>query len=286
MRVGIVGTGMLGGAVALRLLGRGHEVSVYNRTPSKTAGAASRGARAAATPAEAADADAVIVAVRDAAAVREVSFGPGGIASGARAGAVVADMSTISPSESRGITAEFAGAGITRIDAPVMGGPDAAASGSLVLMASGDRGAYERCMPALGDVASRSFHLGGPGDACSVKLAMNLQITMIALGLAEGITLVRESGMDPARFLEVLNSTYFATGTSRGKAHRMIGGGQEPTFTLANLGKDIATMLRAAGDAGADLPMARRAGELYAEAAEAGLGGADYTGIIGRYSRA
>ncbi|MDA7952202.1 MAG: NAD(P)-dependent oxidoreductase [Nitrosopumilus sp.] len=280
MRAAIVGTGMLGGAVAIRLLQRGHDVSVYNRTPAGADAAVAAGARRAGTPAGAArGSDVVLVAVRDAAAVRDVAFGESGIAAGA-GGAVVADLSTISPAESREVTARLAGLGVRRIDAPVMGGPDAAAEGRLVVMASGDMGAVDVCEPLLADVSTRVFRLGGPGDACAIKLAMNMQITMLALGLAEGINLVDRSGLDPGLFLEVLNSTYFATGMSRGKAYRMAGGGQDPTFTLANLSKDIETMLRAGREAGAAMPTTASAAGTYAGAVGAGLGGLDYTGII------
>ncbi|RNJ79559.1 MAG: NAD(P)-dependent oxidoreductase [Nitrosopumilus sp. H8] len=280
-RIGIIGTGMLGGAVALRLLDTGHDVTVYNRTPAKTQDAVKKGASQAASPKEVAEnSDLVLVIVRDAKAVRQVSFGDDGLSSGIHDGLVIADMSTISPSESREIAAEFEGMHVKKLDIPVMGGPNVAVTGDLVMMVSGDKKTFERCKGALGDIASRIFFLGGSGDASSVKLAMNLQITMLALGLAEGITLVRESGMDPRLFLEVLNSTYFKTGMSEKKAYRMIDGNHATTFTLANLKKDISTMVRAAESLGVSLPMTKKAEEIYKDAINEGLGGTDYTGII------
>ena len=109
---------------------------------------------------------------------------------------------------------------------------------------------------------------------------MNLQITMLALSLSEGITLLKKANVDPKIFLEVLNSTYFKTGMSQNKAFKMIEGNYNATFTLANLKKDITTMTNAAKDLGIELPMISKAEEIYKNAINEGLGDLDYTGII------
>ncbi|NNL58753.1 MAG: NAD(P)-dependent oxidoreductase, partial [Nitrosopumilus sp.] len=116
--------------------------------------------------------------------------------------------------------------------------------------------------------------------ANSVKLAMNLQITMLALSLAEGITLVKNAGVDPKIFLEILNSTYFKTGMSEKKAFKMIDGKYDTTFTLSNLKKDITTMTNTAKSMGIELPMLKKAEEVYENAIREGFGDIDYTGII------
>ena len=281
MRVGIIGLGMLGSAVAVHLLDVGFDVTAYNRTGAKAAAVGAAGARIAASPMDVArGSDIVITVVRDAGAVRDVSFGSRGIAEGAHEGLVVADMSTIDPAESADMAVRFRKYGIEKIDIPVMGGPNVAVSGDLVMMASGSAEAFRCCRGVLDGIASRVFFLGESGVAHSVKLAMNLQITMLALALAEGITFVRKSGVDPKKFLEVLNSTYFKTGMSEKKAYRMIDGLQDATFTLANLKKDISTMTHAAKSMGMNLPMIARAEEVYGDAVRSGLGEMDYTGII------
>jgi len=118
------------------------------------------------------------------------------------------------------------------------------------------------------------------GVAHSVKLAMNLQITMLALALSEGITLLKKSNVDPKIFLEILNSTYFKTGMSEKKAYKMIEGNYDATFTLANLKKDISTMTNTAKSLNIELPMISKAEEVYENAINEGLGDIDYTGII------
>ena len=279
--VGVVGTGMLGAAVARRLLGCGARVVAYNRTPEKAEQLARGGAAAAPAPADvASECPLVITCVTDAAAVRDVALGPSGIAaSGARP--VVCDMSTITPADSRGIARSLRdGAGIEMLDTPVMGGPGVAARGDLVMMASGNRAAFDAQRGTLELVAGRIFFLGGAGTALSVKLAMNLQIAALAMSISEGIAMTRAASVDPRRFLEVLNSTYFGTGMSQNKAYRMAEGKYDPTFLLRNLRKDLQAVNEAASSAGLELPLASMAEDAYGRAVEAGLGDLDYTGIL------
>jgi len=193
---------------------------------------------------------------------------------------IVADMSTIDPSESKNISKEFLENKIEKLDIPVMGGPNVAISGDLVMMASGNKDSFNQCKKVFDTIANKVFFLGDSGVAHSIKLAMNLQITMLALALSEGITLVKESKVDPKVFLEILNSTYFKTGMSEKKAYKMIDGKYNVTFTLANLKKDINTMMDASKSLGIELPMTKKAQEVYGNAVKEGFGEMDYTGII------
>jgi len=152
--------------------------------------------------------------------------------------------------------------------------------GKLVMMASGPKDSFDQCKTIFEKIANKVFFLGEQGTANSIKLAMNLQITMLALSLSEGITLLKKANVDPKIFLEVLNSTYFKTGMSQNKAFKMIDGNYNATFTLANLKKDITTMTNAAKDLGIELPMISKAEEIYKNAINEGLGDLDYTGII------
>ena len=281
MKIGIIGLGMLGNAVALHLLDSGFDVTVYNRTQEKTKQAKEKGAKVATSPKELAEkSDLVITVVRDADAVKEISFEQDGIVKGKHDKLIVADMSTIDPSESRNISKKFHEHNIQKLDIPVMGGPNVAITGDLVMMVSGDKESYEQCKNVFENIASKIFFLGKEGTAHSVKLAMNLQITMLALALSEGITLVKKAEVDPKIFLEILNSTYFKTGMSENKAYKMIEGKYDATFTLANLKKDITTMTNAAKSLGIELPMIKRAEQIYENAVKEGFGDIDYTGII------
>ena len=280
-RVGIIGTGMLGEAIALHLLKSEYNLSVFNRTKSKTYNLAKKGAIVLNTPKDVAiNSELVITVVKDTDSVKQVSFENDGILDGNHNGLVVADMSTINPSSAKEISRKFQENRIDFVEIPVMGGPNVAIDGKLVLMASGNKTAYEKHKEVFETIAYKNFFLGDSGAAHSIKLAMNLQISMLALSLSEGITLTRKAGFEPEKFLEILNSTYFKTGMSEKKAHNMIKDSFEPTFMLKNMAKDLGIINEAAKSLNANLPMANLANEVYQKAVEAGFGDIDYTGVL------
>ena len=280
-KIGLVGTGMLGEAVGLHLLESGHSLTAYNRTKSKTINLEKNGAVIADTPKNVAESsELVITCVKDADAVEQILFGQDGIVTGKHEGLAVAEMSTINPSNAIQNSKRLTEEGITSLEIPVMGGPNVAIDGKLVLMASGDKDVFDKYKQVIDTIANKGFFLGKSGSAHSIKIAMNLQISLLALALSEGITLTRKAGFDPEKFLEILNSTYFKTGMSENKAHKMIKDEFEPTFTLKNLQKDLDIITETAKEFGAVLPMAERANEIYAKAVKAGLGEIDYTGIL------
>lgn len=280
-KIGLIGTGMLGNAVGLHLLESDHELIVYNRTKEKTSELKNHSAKVVDFPKDVASlSELVIICVKDAAAVKEVSFGHDGIVQCNHENLVVADMSTINPNETKQISKQFKESEINLLEIPVMGGPNAAIKGELVLMASGNEEVFNKHKKVFETIAKQIFFLGQSGVAHSVKLAMNIQIAMLALAISEGITLARASSIDPETFLKILNSTYFKTGMSENKAYKMISDKFEPTFTLNNLKKDLNTINEAAKSFGVTLPMSTRAEEIYQKAIENGFGDLDYTGIL------
>jgi 3-hydroxyisobutyrate dehydrogenase len=281
MRVGIVGTGLLGTAVGLNLLKKGHSVTVYNRTRSKTIPLEQNGAKVVGSPKKVSEnSDIVFSIVKNADAVKKVAFGDDCIACGKHDDLIVCDMSTINPIQSKEIAQEFAKRGLSFLDTPVMGGPNVAITGELVMMVGGEKIMFEKCKSLFDDIANKVFYLGPNGTAHSVKLAMNLQIAMLALAISEGITLARGAKIEPETFLQILNSTYFKTGMSENKAYKMLEGDYNPTFTLANLRKDLDTINEAAKSFGLNLPMATKANQVYQDAEESGFGTMDYTAIL------
>jgi len=145
VKIGIIGTGMLGEAVGLHLLDSGYSVSVYNRTKSKTKNLEEKGADVSELPSVVAESsDLIITCVKDADAVKQVLFGQGGVVSGKHDDMTVADMSTINPNAAKEISKKLHDEGIKSIEIPVMGGPNVAIDGKLVLMASGDKESFER----------------------------------------------------------------------------------------------------------------------------------------------
>ena len=280
-KIGIIGTGFLGNSVGEHLLEVGHELFIYNRTKSKTDSLKQKGATVCDFPKQVAkSSEIIIVVVKDANAVNQVSFESNGIVEGIDNDSIVADMSTINPLESKQITKKFRESNIEKIDIPVMGGPNVAVSGNLVMMVSGNKDIFHKYENILNTIASKVFYLGEVGTAHAIKLAMNLQIAMLALSLSEGITLARATKVQPETFLKILNSTYFKTGMSENKAFKMIRDEFSPTFTLKNLKKDLSTINHTAKISGIALPMSTKAEEVYLQAIENGFGELDYTGIL------
>ncbi len=280
-KIGIIGTGMLGGAIAKRLLDLDYNVVVYNRTRSKAQKLVKYGAKVKDSPKLVAkESELIITVVRDADAVNEICFGKDGIIDGISQGTIIADMSTIDPTESRKIAKKFIRKKIQMLDIPVMGGPDVASQGGLIMMAAGNRSTYNKCSRIFDSLASERFFLGKNGTAHAVKLSMNLQISMLALAISEDITLARGASVDPKTFLDILNSTYFKTGMSKNKAYKMIKNEFVPTFTLENLTKDLNTITTAAKTFGITLPITTQVEKIYEKAKKEGFGKLDYTGIL------
>jgi len=281
VKIGLIGTGMLGEAVGLHLLKSGFSLCVYNRTKSKTKSLEENGAIISDTPKHVAQSsELIITCVKDGDASEQILFGQDGVVAGKHDGLTVAEMSTINPNSAIQNSKRLNDEGINSLEIPVMGGPNVAIDGKLVLMASGDRDVFDKYRQVFDTIANKTFFLGKSGSAHSIKIAMNLQISLLALALAEGITLTKKAGFDPEKFLDILNSTYFKTGMSENKAYKMIKDEFEPTFTLKNLQKDLDIITTAAKDFGAVLPIAERANEIYRDALDAGLGEIDYTGIL------
>ena len=280
-KIGIIGTGMLGEAVGLHLLDSGFKVIVFNRTKDKVENLVKHGAVAVESPKDVAGkSEIVITVVKDASAVSDVAFGNNGIIYGKHDDLVVADMSTINPNSAKDISQKFSDSGVSFLEIPVMGGPNVAIDGKLVMMISGNEKTYEKFSDVFDTIAEKTFFLGESGTAHSIKLAMNLQIAMLALSLSEGITLTRKAGFDPEIFLKILNSTYFKTGMSEKKAYKMIKDNFEPTFTLQNLKKDLDTINEAAESFNVELSMSKMASKVYQNAMDAGFSDIDYTGVL------
>ena len=280
-KIGIIGTGMLGEAVGLHLLDSGFKVIVFNRTKDKVENLVKHGAITVDAPKDVAEkSELIITVVKDASAVSDVAFGEDGIIHGTHDDLTIADMSTINPNSAMEISQKFSDSGISFLEIPVMGGPTVAIDGKLIMMVSGKKQIYEKFKDVFDIIAEKVFFLGDSGTAHSIKLAMNLQLAMLALSISEGITLTRKAGFDPEIFLKILNSTYFKTGMSEKKAYKMIKDDFEPTFTLQNLKKDLDTINETANFFGANLSMAKQASQIYQNAIDSGFADIDYTGIL------
>lgn len=205
MRVGFIGLGVMGRPMALNLLRARHEVTVWARRPESAEPLVERGATAAASPAElAARCDVVFTMLTSTADVEHVLLGDDGVASGAAAGLVVIDTSTIDPSATRTIAAALAERGIEMLDAPVSGGPHGARDATLSIMVGGDAAVLERVRPALDAVGAKVRHMGGHGAGQATKACHQLLLLITAQGVAESLNLARRAGLDVGQVREAM----------------------------------------------------------------------------------
>ena len=276
------GLGIMGGPMAANLARAGFELSVWTRTGGKAERFADEhGARAAATPAEAAEgADAVVLIVSDSPQVESVLFGESGAAAALEPGALVVDMSTIAPSAAVRIGERLGGDGIDFVEAPVSGSRPKAEDGTLTIMAGGEDAAFRRALPLFDAMGERIVRVGPQGHGQLAKLLTNVMGAVNAAALAESVVAVRKAGIDRDAFLEV------AAGSAGNSAMLTLKGGPmfdrefEPLFKLEHMLKDIRHCLAEAETLGVELRLGRLVEGLYARAVEEGHGEEDFAAVI------
>jgi len=282
MNIGVIGLGLMGSQIASRLISTGHVVSVYNRDTTKTKPFEKVEVKIANSPKELAqNCDFIIICVTDFEATLQVSFGTEGIINSNRKNLIVANSSTISPNESKYCANLFRKREIEMLGMPIMGGPSVAAKGELVSIIAGNKEVFEKVRPTIEKLSTSVFYIGSTdGYANAVKLALNLNIALIASAISEGVTVVKASGIDPQIFIEILNATYFKTGLSENKGPKMVKNNFEPSFYLKDMLKDLELVTSTAQSIGVFLPLATIAQQIYRAANNSGFSQQDYTAIL------
>ena len=285
MNIGIVGTGLMGSQIALRLAHKGHKVMVFNRDKSKVEKLRSSNGsvtlRVANQPSDiGSNCDIALICVKDYEAVSNVSFEKGGLIENPKADLVVIQCSTIAPDESHKIADLYSSKGIKMVSVPLLGGISAAERGELILIAAGDKTDYDQSEPILKDISKQVFYIGSNHSTASIlKLAVNINISLIALALAEGLVFVKGNNIDPNIFVKIFNSTYFRTGISENKGPKIANDDYTTSFHLMNMVKDLNLALRTAHNSGLILPATTSAHAVYRASEVFGLSNMDYTSV-------
>jgi len=281
MKIGFVGLGSMGSAMAPHLLKAGEPLLVHNRTKSKADALVADGARFAETPGEAASGEVVITMLADDAAVEDAVFGEGGILKALPKGATHISMSTISVALAKRLAAAHAEAGQEFVSAPVFGRPDAAAAGKLFIVAAGPAEVLDLCQSIFETLGQRTFFVGEEAfKANLIKLSGNFLIASTIESFAEAFALVEKAGIDRHAFLELLTETLFTA-----PIHKTYGGliadeRYEPAGFAARLGhKDMALTLEAAKDLKVPMGFANHIAERYLTLMAAGEGDIDWSGL-------
>jgi 3-hydroxyisobutyrate dehydrogenase-like beta-hydroxyacid dehydrogenase len=250
MKIGFIGLGHMGSAMATNLVKAGHELTVYNRSPARSQVLAAQGAKIALSVAEACQAEVVMTMLADDAAVENVTFGGEGILASLRPGAVHVSSSTISLALSSRLSARHAGAAQHFVAAPVFGRPEAAAAGQLFVIAAGQAAALRVVQPLLEAIGQKTFVVSEvPKSANLVKLSGNFLIAAVIESLGEAVALVGKGGIEAHQYVEILTSTLFNAPVYKTYGALIADRKFEPAGFSAVLGhKDIGLVLAAADE--------------------------------------
>ena len=272
-KIGFVGLGIMGKPMSLNLLKAGFDVTVFNRTESKTAESVSQGAKKAGSPAEAAvDSTVIITIVSDTPDVESVILGPNGVIESIRPDSVVIDMSTISPEATRKIAARLKEKGAHMLDAPVSGGEQGAIDGTLSIMTGGETSIFERCLPVLQAMGKNVIHVGSNGMGQTVKLVNQILVSGTLNSVAEALIFSRKSGADLEKTIDAVKGGAAGSWQLANLAPRIIKRDFKPGFMIDLMVKDLNLVTGSAAEMDIDLPVTSRVKAMYEKLQSEGEG--------------
>ncbi len=272
--IGFIGLGIMGRGMVRNLLKAGFPVRVWNRTAARMAELAPDGALPAASPADlAAGADLIITCVSDTPDVEAVLTGPAGVLEGVRAGALVIDMSTISPQATRQLAAQLAARGVGMLDAPVSGGSEGAAKGTLAIMVGGPAAEVARALPAFQAMGKTITHVGEHGAGQMVKLMNQILVVVNMLAVGEALLFAQAGGLDLPQALEAVKNGAAGSWMLSQRGPQVLARDWRPGFSIDLQEKDLRLVLQAADQLGVPLPATSQVFHYYRTLQRAGLGG-------------
>jgi 3-hydroxyisobutyrate dehydrogenase len=279
-RVGFIGLGTMGAAMAGHVARAGYPLTVWNRTPGRAATLVAAGAREAESPAAlAAVSDVIVVCVSDSPDVEQVLFGQAGVAEGVRDGCLVVDCSTVAPTTARVAGERLAGRRVGFVDAPVSGGSEGAQKATLTIFCGGEAAHVERARPVLATMGRTITHVGPVGAGQAVKAVNQVILAGTYLGVAEGIVLALKAGLDVVQVVEALGGGAAQSWVLANRSGRMIDNEYPLGFKVALHLKDLGIALNMARELGADLPVTALCAEIERELIDGGHAGEDMSAV-------
>jgi len=275
--IGLVGLGLLGSALAERLLSRGWSVSGFDVDAERCDALSHSGGVALAGLSDVAAFDVIVLSLPTSQVVAEVVSS---IKGELRAGQTIVDTTTGNPADVESVADVLADSGVDYLDATVGGSSQQARDGDAIIMAGGSVDAFDRCRGLFDDLSIRTFHLGTAGSGSRMKLAVNLVLGLNRAVLAEGLAYAESIGLDPAATLEVLKAGPAASAVMTTKGQKMLDREFESQARLAQHLKDVRIILETGSAAGARLPMSGVHRTLLEQLVEAGWGDLDNSAVI------
>ncbi|MFI5269369.1 MAG: NAD(P)-dependent oxidoreductase, partial [Chloroflexota bacterium] len=271
-RVGFIGMGRMGSAMARRLLDAGYPLTVYDRTQARAEQLGQQGASVALTPKDlAARSEVVLICVTDDAAQQQLTLGPDGAAAGLREGATIIDLSTVSPAASRSLDHAARDRSAQMLDAAVSGSVPQVEQGSLVIFVGGEPETYQQCRPLLEVLGKSIFYMGPSGMGTTMKLVANTLLGLGMQALAEAIALGEKAGLQKDLLLDVLEQTAVLTPGQKAKLANVERERYPTQFALSLIHKDFRLILDEAYVASVPMPATAVAQQMYAAAMARGM---------------
>jgi 3-hydroxyisobutyrate dehydrogenase len=253
-RIGFIGLGIMGRGMANNLLKAGFKLRVWNRTASRMDALVEAGAEAGDSPADvAANSDIIITCVSDTPDVERVVLSEDGVIQGAKAGALVVDCSTISPQVTKEIAAQLKEKGIHMLDAPISGGSEGAAKGTLSIMVGGEEEQFQRALPALQAMGKTITHIGPNGSGQTVKLVNQVLVVGNCLAMCEALLFAQAGGVDLQKTFEAISQGAAGSWMFTNRGPQIMKRDWRPGFTVALQQKDLRLVLDAADEMGVPL---------------------------------
>ncbi len=281
-KVGFIGLGIMGGPMAKNLIEAEYELTVQNRSPEKAEELAKEtGATAAKTPKEVAEkSDIIITMLPDSPDVEKVVEGEGGVLEGIKSGALLVDMSTISPVVTESLAAKVGEKGASMLDAPVSGGDVGAIDGTLSIMVGGDEGDFERAKPLFDVMGKTVTHVGPTGAGQVVKAANQVVVALTIEAVSEALVLASKGGVSPEKVLDVLGGGLAGNKVMEVKREKFLSHTFEPGFRSELHHKDLGIALSAGREYGVALPVTAIVDQMLSAMKKKGWGGEDHSALL------
>lgn len=281
MKIGFIGTGIMGQPMAQHLINGGHEVFFSSHYKAVPAELLSSGGKSVANPKEVAqNSDIIITMVPDTPHVEEVLFGEDGVAQGLSAGKMVIDMSSISPMATKDIAARINDLGCEFVDAPVSGGEVGAKAASLTIMIGATEGGFDRAKPLFELMGKNITLVGGNGDGQTCKVANQIIVALNIEAVSEALVFASKAGANPAKVREALMGGFAASKILEVHGERMIKRTFDPGFKIALHQKDLNLALSSARELQMSLPNTATAQELFSTVSAQGGAGSDHSALV------
>jgi 2-hydroxy-3-oxopropionate reductase len=279
--VGFIGLGIMGRPMAKNLMEAGYDLVVYNRSPEKAEELAGEGAAAAGSPREVAEGcDVVITMLPDSPQVEEVLAGEGGVFEGVREGALIVDMSTISPVVTESLAKRAEEKGASLLDAPVSGGDVGAIEGTLSIMVGGSEEDFERAKPLFDVMGKTVTHVGPTGAGQVTKAANQIVVALTIEAVSEALVLGSKGGVAPEKILDVLGGGLAGNKVMEVKREKFLSHTFDPGFRSELHHKDLGIALAAGREYGVALPVTAIVDQMLLTMRRKGWGGEDHSALL------